>query len=63
MIILAKKYTFIKSKYLAHSLGYIGFRFELRYDENGNTIYTFEETSEFLSALFKLQDLAKTYRK
>lgn len=58
---MEKKYTTINSEYLAKGLNFIGFRF-FQYTDNDKTVYTFEETDEFLEALQKLMTLKQLYR-
>ena len=55
------KYTVIKKKYLAEALSFLGFRY-YRYQQDGQTVYTFENTEKFNTALYKLLQLRDSLR-
>lgn len=58
-----KKYTAIKSEYLAKGLNFLGFRYQFSHDVFlEKTVYVFEETPDFLDAMHKLMALKKEYR-
>lgn len=57
------KYSNINNEYFAKSLAFIGFKYFKFQDEDGKTIYTFENTETFKEALAKLVKLKNEYRK
>ena len=54
------KYTNIKKKSLAYALNFLGFRFYIFTNNEGITVYSFEETEQFKKALAGLLELRKT---
>lgn len=54
-----QKYTNINKKYLALALSFLGFRYYVFQDSNGKTVYSFENTENFNTALYKLLQLKK----
>jgi len=55
-----QKYTNINKKYLADAMAFLGFGYLKFQDKEGKTVYTFENTERFNTALHKLLQLRET---
>ena len=55
------KYTQINKKYLAEALSFLGFRY-YKFNDDGQTVYSFENTEKFSKALVKLLQLRDELR-
>lgn len=54
-----KTYRVIKKKSLAEALNFLGFRYFKYQGEDGNFVYSFEETESFIETIEKLLKLKK----
>ena len=55
------KFTQINKKYLAEALSFLGFRYFKFVNDQGQQVYSFENTEKFKSALSKLLKLKKEF--
>ncbi len=58
---MENKYTQINKRYLAEALAFLGFRY-YKFNDNGQIIYSFENTEKFSLALVKLLNLRDELR-
>lgn len=57
------KYFVINEKSTAIAINYLGFKFMQFTNNDGQTVYSFENTEEFQKARTELWNLRKKYRK
>ncbi|SHH36647.1 hypothetical protein [Clostridium grantii] len=57
---MENNYSVIKKKSLAEALNFIGFRYFKYQDEEGKTVYSFENTDKFNFVLHELIKLKKS---
>lgn len=58
-----KEYTNINKKYLAMAMSFLGFKYYKFQNDEGETVFTFENTSKFMNALHGLLALRKQINK